>query len=282
MGLQLLRHAAATTEQETDMTATKTVPMLTLVASLAVGLMLTTADVAFARDNNHNHSNNSDQQRHNNDQQRQNANGDRAHTEKRHAEKQKDKKSATMTSQDLAGKKKDQKKGKDKVDAAAPQSGTPVIHSGAIINKNAQPAAGTSANTLPLGGTVHITDGVNQANLSNGPGGLTVTNKDGKLQVTNGRNSIDMPGNSLTLSGPAVQSVGFGQGVQYVRHPNGDIAVVLAAPAPSANKPAPIPTSATVTGGPEGGFLHALGSGIWDSTLGHLSPTFKADENGPK
>ncbi len=73
---------------------------------------------------------------------------------------------------------------------------------------------------------------------------------------------MTLPGGSVTISGgSAVNTVAGGPGVRVVSHPNGDF--VAAANAP--------PPTVTVTGGPEGGFVNALGNGLVDTGKGILN-----------
>jgi hypothetical protein len=98
---------------------------------------------------------------------------------------------------------------------------------------------------------------------------LTVTsNKSGTVTVSNGdpSHSVTLPGGSVTISGGGVKSVGGAPGVQVVSHPNGDFVAATTGP----KKPAP--ASGTVTGGPDGGFLHGLSNGLQDI----FSTDFKA------
>ena len=94
------------------------------------------------------------------------------------------------------------------------------------------------------------------------------SNKAGTVTVSNGdpSHSVTLPGGSVTISGGGVKSVGGAPGVQVVSHPNGDFVAATTGP----KKPAP--ASGTVTGGPDGGFLHGLSSGLQDI----FSTDFKA------
>jgi hypothetical protein len=125
------------------------------------------------------------------------------------------------------------------------------------------PVAGAG---LP-GGTAVVSNGRVKLYIPNSASGLTVTkNASGTITVSNGdpTRSVTLPGGSLTISGGGVTSVGGAAGVQVIRHPNGDFAAAASLPPAAPSKPTP-PTPGKVTGGPEGGFLHALGSGLKDT-----------------
>ncbi len=116
-----------------------------------------------------------------------------------------------------------------------------------------------------------VSNGQVKLYIPNSPSGLSVTtNKSGTITVSNGdpTHSVTLPGGSVTISGGGVTSVGGAPGVQVITHPNGDF--VAAATPPAQNVPAPPPGH--VTGGPEGGFLNALGSGLKDL----VDPSFTA------
>ena len=98
---------------------------------------------------------------------------------------------------------------------------------------------------------------------------MTVTsNKAGTVTVSNGdpSHSVTLPGGSVTISGGGVKSVGGAPGVQVVSHPNGDFVAATTGPKKS------VPVAGTVTGGPDGGFLHGLSNGLQDI----FSTDFKA------
>jgi hypothetical protein len=119
-----------------------------------------------------------------------------------------------------------------------------------------------------------VSNGQVKLYIPNSASGLTVTsNKAGTVTVSNGdpSHSVTLPGGSVTISGGGVNSVGGAPGVQVVSHPNGDFVAATTGP----KKPAP--ASGTVTGGPEGGFTNALGSGLLNEVK-RLDPrqTFRA------
>jgi hypothetical protein len=105
-----------------------------------------------------------------------------------------------------------------------------------------------------------VSNGQVKLYIPNSPSGLSVTSdKPGTITVSNGdpSHSVTLPGGSVTISGGgAVNSVAGGTGIQVVSHPNGDFVA-------AANTPPP--TRTTVTGGPEGGFINALGNGLADT-----------------
>jgi hypothetical protein len=121
-----------------------------------------------------------------------------------------------------------------------------------------------------------VSNGQVKLYIPNSPSGLRVTSdKPGTITVSNGdpSHSVTLPGGSVTISGgQALNDVGAGPGIQVVTHPNGDFVAAANAPV----TPAP-----HVTGGPEGGFLNALGNGLVDTgkdIVGTLNPVndFKA------
>jgi len=121
------------------------------------------------------------------------------------------------------------------------------------------------------GGPAVVSNGQVKLYIPNSASGLSVTsNKTGTITVSNGdpTHSVTLPGGSVTISGGGVTTVGGAPGVQVITHPNGDF--VAAATPPASNVPAPSPGH--VTGGPEGGFLNALGSGLKDL----VDPSFTA------
>jgi hypothetical protein len=114
-------------------------------------------------------------------------------------------------------------------------------------------------------GTATVSNGRIKLYIPNSSSGLTVTkNASGTITVSNGdpTHSVTLPGGSVTVSGGGVTSVGGASGVQVIRQPNGDFAAAASAPA-APPKAAPA-TPGKVTGGPKGGFVHALGSGLVD------------------
>ena len=124
-----------------------------------------------------------------------------------------------------------------------------------------------------------VSNGQVKLYIANSASGLTVTsNKAGTVTVSNGdpSHSVTLPGGSVTISGGGVKSVGGAPGVQVVSHPNGDFVAATTGP----KKPAP--ASGTVTGGPEGGFINGLGSGILNEVK-RLDPRqpFKVTVPGP-
>lgn len=109
------------------------------------------------------------------------------------------------------------------------------------------------------------------------------SDKPGTITVSNGdpSHSVTLPGGTVTITGgQALNTVAGGPGVQVVTHPNGDFVA-------AANAPVPPPTRTTVTGGPEGGFINALGNGLVDTAkdIGNglydvAHPSFSATATG--
>ncbi len=119
-----------------------------------------------------------------------------------------------------------------------------------------------------------VSNGQVKLYIPNSPSGLSVTtNKSGTITVSNGdpTHSVTLPGGSVTISGGGVTSVGGAPGVQVISHPNGDFVAAATPPAKPVPAPGP-PIPGHVTGGPEGGFLNALGSGLKDL----VDPSFTA------
>jgi hypothetical protein len=256
----------------------KTIPTLMLAASLGAGLIMV-SEAALARNNGH--QEHSDHQEHNG---KRGGNVDRS--------------SASQSRHFSEPKKKD--RGKVKVTGTGTggtviRGGTPPRGPVATTNPPTPPRGPVATTNPPTTGGPVITHGGNPprgpvadapgspAVVSNGQvklyvpnsaSGLTVTsNKAGTVTVSNGdpSHSVTLPGGSVTISGGGVNSVGGAPGVQVVSHPNGDFVAATTGP----KKPAP--ASGTVTGGPEGGFTHALGSGLLNEVK-RLDPrqTFRA------
>jgi hypothetical protein len=137
------------------------------------------------------------------------------------------------------------------------------ITKGAPISGGSPPRSpGATANPTPAAppaGVAVVSNGQVKLNIPNSSGGLSVTSdKPGTITVSNGdpNHSVTLPGSSVTISGgQALNDVGAGPGIQVTSHPNGDFVA-------AANAPVPPPTRTTVTGGPQGGFLNALGNTV--------------------
>jgi hypothetical protein len=158
-----------------------------------------------------------------------------------------------MAARDMA---KQAKPRRDKQAASKPVETTAAKPSQPAATKPVPPA------TPPLA-TVKISNGVTTSLIKDAPGGLLVTSTSpGTITISNGKNSVTFPNEAVSLSGAV--SVGAGAGVQAFREKTGDIVVRLPQPpAPPTPPPAAkLPHPGTVTGGPEGGFLSALGHGI--------------------
>jgi len=146
----------------------------------------------------------------------------------------------------------------------------PIVTGGQAQSPGNPPAAGGKlppsdpvGNTHPTVGAnpptvVTVSNGVTTTQIQNGLGGVSVySDKPGTITITNGKESTTLTGGSVTLSGNV--GVGGGQGVQVgSRNAEGKTVVAI-------KPPPPAPAAPThVTGGPEGGFLGALGSSIKD------------------
>jgi hypothetical protein len=154
-----------------------------------------------------------------------------------------------------------------------PVSSTEPITKGEPISGGSPPRSPVATNPTPAGppaGAAVVSNGRVNLYIPNSPSGLSVTSdKPGTITVSNGdpSHSVTLPGGSVTISGGgAVNSVGAGSGIQVVSHPNGDFVAAANTPV----RPAP-----DITGGPEGGFVNALGNGLVDlgkDIVGTLNP----------
>jgi hypothetical protein len=179
-----------------------------------------------------------------------------------------------MAARDMA---KQAKPRRDKQAASKPVETTAAKPTQPAATKPVPPA------TPPLA-TVKISNGVTTSLIKDAPGGLLVTSTSpGTITISNGKNSVTFPNEAVSLSGAV--SVGAGAGVQAFREKNGDIVVRLPQPPAPPTPPTPppaakLPHPGTVTGGPEGGFLGAIGHAIGDGILTIESPI--AAHAGPK
>jgi hypothetical protein len=88
---------------------------------------------------------------------------------------------------------------------------------------------------------------------------------------------VTLPGGSVTISGANINTIAGSPGIQVVSHPNGDFVAATNAP----------PPQVTVTGGPQGGFVSALGNGLVDTgkgilnTLNPVKETWDVKPEGP-
>ena len=236
----------------------KTIPTVILAVSLGTSLMSATV---FARDGGHQDHN--DHQDHSFRQDRndgRSGNAEHSAPQATHfgATGKSDKSKVTVT----------------RINSGAGPTPTinPPIHGG---NPPRAPAPPTSlpppahGGTPPRGPVANVPDspavvsnGQVKLYIENSPSGLSVTsNKSGTITVSNGdpNHSVTLPGGSVTISGGNVTTVGGAPGVQVISHPNGDFVAATTGPAKT------VPTiPGHVTGGPEGGFLNALGSGLKD------------------
>ncbi|SIO49567.1 hypothetical protein SAMN05443247_06485 [Bradyrhizobium erythrophlei] len=170
-----------------------------------------------------------------------------------------------------------------------PVSTTEPITNGAPISGGSPPrspvATANPTPAAPPAGVAVVSNGQVKLNIPNSSGGLSVTSdKPGTITVSNGdpSHSVTLPGGSVTISGgQALNTVTPAPGIQVTSHPNGDFVA-------AANTPVPPPTRTTVTGGPEGGFINALGktvtsipAGIVNGVADVLPPYgFKAEATG--
>ena len=251
----------------------KTLPTLMLAASISAGMMLV-SEAAFARGNGNN-GNNGQHEQHSDHQDR---NGMRNESNRmRSGKNDRSGASQTGTLREIrtgnGGKWRATRGGKppkDQVIGKKPP--TPADNNPSFVvtrggNPPRGPVATTTTTAPPKGlppGTATVSNGRVKLYIPNSTYGLTVTkNPSGTITVSNGdpTHSVTLPGGSVTVSGGGVTSLGGGAGVQVVRQPNGDFAAAASLP------PAPTPKPATskpgrVTGGPEGGFVHALVTGL--------------------
>jgi hypothetical protein len=243
----------------------KTIPAVILAVSLGTSLMSATA---LARDGGHqehnDHQDRSSHQDHNDHQDRQDHNDGRSGNAERSA-RQATHSGASGTSD----------KGKitvTRVGAGPAPAINPPTHGGNPPRAPAPPTnlpPPTHGGTPPRGpvadapgGPAVVSNGQVKLYIPNSPSGLSVTsNKAGTITVSNGdpSHSVTLPGGSVTISGGNVTTVGGAPGVQVITHPNGDFVAATTGPEKA------VPTiPGHVTGGPEGGFLNALGSGLKD------------------
>jgi hypothetical protein len=241
-----------------------TLPTLMLAASLSAGMMLV-SEAAFARGNGNN-GNNGQHEQHNDHQDR---NAMRSGKNDRSGASQ------TSTLREIgtgnAGKWRATRGGKPPRDQVigkkppTPADGKPPF----VVTRGGNPPRGPVATTTapPKGlppGTATVSNGRVKLYIPNSTYGLTVTkNPSGTITVSNGdpTRSVTLPGGSVTVSGGGVTSLGGGAGVQVVRQPNGDFAAAASLPPAQTPKPA-TSKPGRVTGGPEGGFVHALVTGL--------------------
>src|SRR4030081_1088676 len=279
----------------------KTIPTLMLAASLGAGMILV-SEAALARNNGH--QEHSDHQEHNGKRggnvDRSSASQSRHFSEPRKKDRGKVKVTGTGTSGTVI------RGGTPPRGPVAttnpPTTGVPIIHggnpprgpvattnpptTGAPIIHGGHPPRGPVATTNPPaptqggnpptgpvagapGSPAVVSNGQVKLYIPNSASGLTVTsNKAGTVTVPNGApsHSVTLPGGSVTISGGGVKSVGGAPGVQVVSHPNGDFVAATTGPKKS------VPVAGTVTGGPDGGFLHGLSNGLQDI----FSTDFKA------
>jgi hypothetical protein len=250
----------------------KTIPTVILAVSLGTSLMSATA---FARDGGHQeHNDHQDRgfhQDHNDHQDR----GSRLdHNDRRSGSDERSTRQATRSG--ATGK---SDKGKVAVTGIGSGAGSaptinPPTHGGNPPRAPAPPTSlppPTHGGTPPRGpvadapgGPAVVSNGQVKLYIANSPSGLSVTSdKAGTITVSNGdpNHSVTLPGGSVTISGGNVTTVGGAPGVQVISHPNGDFVAATTGPA----KTVPV-IPGHVTGGPEGGFLNALGSGLKDLT----------------
>jgi len=200
----------------------RSIPALTLMASLAAGMLLVTApENAVARDGDRHSDHNG------HDDHRDRASSD--HNDHNSGMKHRD--SSKVHTSEWTDRHKSSQKGKN------------------------QPVAMSGGKKLPAN-NVTVSNGTVKLNIPNTAYGLTATpNKDGTITVSNGNpsQSVTVPGTLLTLRGATLNSLGGGEGMQLRRLADGSFAathVVTAAPPAPAPKPGlkPVDTG-SVTGG---------------------------------
>ncbi len=245
----------------------KTIPTLMLAASLGAGMILA-SEAALARNNGH--QDHSDHQEHNG---KRSGNVDRSSaSQSRHFSepKKKDRGKVKVTGTGTSG---------TVIRGGTPPRGpvatTNPPTTGVVITHGGNPPSGPVAGAP--GSPAVVSNGKVKLYIPNSASGLTVTsNKAGTVTVSNGdpSHSVTLPGGSVTISGGGVNAVGGAPGVQVVSHPNGDFVAATTGPKKSA------PASGTVTGGPEGGFVNALGNGLLDEVK-RLDPRQKFQATVP-
>jgi hypothetical protein len=126
--------------------------------------------------------------------------------------------------------------------------------------------------TGPGKGIVTVTDAKgNSFIIPDHGGGVAVTSsRPGALTINNGVETRTVTGVKLTISG--ARTVSVQKGIQV-------------GPAQADGSTVVLPTNGTVTGGPDGGFVHALGKGLADGVkdiAGHLDPKQRFQAHGPE
>ncbi|MFL6818406.1 MAG: hypothetical protein ACJ8EF_10740 [Bradyrhizobium sp.] len=252
------------------MHTTKSLPTLMLAASLSVGTMLV-SQAAFARNNGNNGHHEQHNDRHDRNGMRNEGSGMRSWKSDRSGASQGGIRSPMRTANGR-GKwngSRNTKPPKDPVIAKKPPTpadGKPpfVVTRGGNPPRGPVAAPSTPAKGLPPG-TATVSNGRVNLYIPNSAAGLTVTrNPGGTITVSNGdpTRSVTLPGGSVTVSGGGVTSLGGGEGVQIVRHPNGDFAAAgsfsQSAPPKAAG---PRPGQVTVVGAAKGGSVGAFVEG---------------------
>ena len=132
------------------------------------------------------------------------------------------------------------------------------------------PAPAPVGGLRPAKGDVVVSNGVTATILHGASAGVVVqTLEPGKILVRadNGQ-SVTLSGGSVSVSGAKIVSPGAF--IQRADHPNGEVTLAIGLgasyPKPTAPAaPAPVAPPSHVTGGPEGGFLGAIGGSIVDA-----------------
>ena len=133
-----------------------------------------------------------------------------------------------------------------------------------------KPAPAPVGGLRPAKGDVVVSNGVTATILHGAGAGVVVqTLEPGKILVRadNGQ-SVTLSGGSVSVSGAKIVSPGAF--IQRADHPNGEVTLAIGLgasyPKPTAPAaPAPVAPPSHVTGGPEGGFLGAIGGSIVDA-----------------
>jgi len=155
------------------------------------------------------------------------------------------------------------------IKAPCPANGKDKNKPAGDANKD-KPAPAPVGGLRPAKGDVVVLNGVTATILHGAGAGVVVqTLEPGKILVRadNGQ-SVTLPGGSVSVSGAKIVSPGAF--IERADHPNGEVTVAIGLGASYPKPAAPTaPSSAAppshVTGGPEGGFLGAIGGSIVDA-----------------
>ncbi|HXD45644.1 MAG TPA: hypothetical protein VN655_10965 [Pseudolabrys sp.] len=165
--------------------------------------------------------------------------------------------------------KKHEKKAVMCIKAPCPANGKDRTKPPADANKD-KPVPAPVGGLRPAKGDVVVSNGVTATILHGASAGVVVqTLEPGKILVRadNGQ-SVTLSGGSVNVSGAKIVSPGVS--IDRADHPNGEVTVAIRpgavyAKPPASPAPAAPPPPSHVTGGPEGGFLGAIGGSIVDA-----------------